>query len=249
MGKIIKYEWKKQRTSRFVILFGLLACLILFTIGAINQNSTSFFIAVMLMTFGSFLVIFYTGIESLIVFNRDLRTKQSHMLWMIPKSVYEILGGKFLAAILQMLFVFTAFLLTGCLSMLIMFFGSDGKLNQLIEFFQNLVLNMFQVKIDWGMFLSIMFLLFLSWTVVIMTGFLAIIISRTVLLNSRFSGILSIILFFIINYIVEEGYSLLSNAFGLSGFTFQFLDFAYYIVACVALFLASGVLANKKLSV
>lgn len=249
MGKIIKYEWKKQQTSRLIILSGLLACLILFTIGTIAQNSTSFFIAAMLMTFGSFLAIFYTGIESLIVFNRDLRTKQSHMFWMIPKSVYEILGGKFLAAILQMLFVFTAFLLTGCLSMLIMFFGTGGKLEQLVKFSQELMQAIFQVQSNWGMFLGFTFLLFLSWTVVIMTGFLAIIISRTLLLNSKFSGFLSIVLFFILNFIVEEGYSLISGAFGSSGFTFRFLDFAYYVVVSVALFLASGVLADKKLSV
>lgn len=249
MGKIIKYEWKKQRTSRFVILMGLLACVILFAVGAIKDNGTSYAVATLLMTFGSFLVIFYTGIESLIVFNRDLRTKQSHMLWMIPKSVYEILGGKFLAAILQMLFVFTAFLFTGCISMLVMFFGSNGKVEQLAAFFKELIQALFQVQIDWGMFLSVMFLLFLSWTVVIMTGFLAIIISRTLLLNSKFSGFLSIVLFFILNFIVETGYSLVSGAFGSSGFTFRFLDFVYYIVICVALFLASGVLADKKLSV
>ena len=116
MGKIIKYEWRKQRTSRLIILFGLLIGLITF---AINER-IAFAVSIILMLCG-LLVIFYTGIESLLVFNKDLRTKQSHMLWMLPKSVWEILGGKFLAAILQMLFVFAAFTASGfaCLTIAI----------------------------------------------------------------------------------------------------------------------------------
>ena len=105
MGKIIKYEWKKQRTARLIILFGLLVCMIAFSLGLLLEHDKTIVISLAIMNFGAFLVIFYTGIESLLVFNKDLRTKQSHMLWMIPKSVWEIMGAKFIAAILQMLFV------------------------------------------------------------------------------------------------------------------------------------------------
>ena len=114
MGKIIKYEWKKQRTSRTDHLFRTtyLPAGICFRY---NFQKRYFCISQVteFMLFCSFLVIFYTGIESLLVFNRDLRTKQIVTLWMIPKSTYEILGAKFLAAILQMLFVFTVFAAAG----------------------------------------------------------------------------------------------------------------------------------------
>ena len=96
MGKIIKYEWRKQRTARLIILFGLVVCLLAFLAGIILKKDTTVALSIGIMFAGAFLVIFYTGIESLLVFNRDLRTKQSHMLWMIPKSVWEILGGKFI---------------------------------------------------------------------------------------------------------------------------------------------------------
>lgn len=249
MGKIIKYEWRKQRASRLIILFGLLGAFILFAFGVIRENSTSLGVSAMLMIFGAFLVLFYTGIESLIIFNRDLRTKQSHMLWMLPKSVYEILGGKFLAPILQMLFVFVSFVLTACLCFLIIFLKSSATVEQLFKFAQTLTNSFLQLNIDWKFFVSFITLLFLSWTSVIMVGFLSIIISRTLFLKSKFSGLFSIILFFIITYLIEQGYSLISNTFGYSGFTFRFLDLAYYAIVCVALFLASGILADKKLSV
>ena len=37
-------------------------------------------------------VFFYMGIESLLILNRDLKTKQSHMLWMVPMQSWKILG-------------------------------------------------------------------------------------------------------------------------------------------------------------
>ena len=57
---------------------------------------------------------------------------------------------------------------------------------------------------------------FLAWTCVIATGFLAVIVSRTVLINSRFAGIVSFILFFVINGIVEYIYNLFAK-YGLMG--------------------------------
>ena len=87
MGKLIKYEWRKQRTSRMVILISLAACLVLFLGGLIFQNDPALAVAILLMVCGSIFVLFYTGIESILVLNRDLKTKQSYMLWMVPRSV------------------------------------------------------------------------------------------------------------------------------------------------------------------
>lgn len=248
MGKIIKYEWKKQRTSRFIILFLLLACLLGFAFGSIFKQDMLTITSIMFMIIGAFLVIFYTGIECLLVFNKDLRTKQSHMLWMLPKSVFEILGAKFLAAILQMLFVFIAFTTAGCTSIVILF-ATKGELSllfaRILEFFK----HVFQINIDWNLFLFLMFWSFLTWTLVIMIGFLSIIISRTLLLNSKFSGFFSIVLFFLINYVVDAGYGLLNKLLGYRGVALTVFDFTYYILAGILLFLVSGMLADKKLSV
>lgn len=243
MGKIVKYEWRKQRTSRLIILFGLLIGLITF---AINER-IAFAVSIILMLCG-LLVIFYTGIESLLVFNKDLRTKQSHMLWMLPKSVWEILGGKFLAAILQMLFVFAAFTTSGfaCLTIAI---AQSGRLKLLMQFIKNSARALLNADVDWKMLVQFMMLCFLSWTLVIMIGFLAIIISRTLFLNSRFSGLFSVILFFVINYIVERGSFFISKIFNVSALDLHPFILVYYAVVCAALFGISGVLADKKLSV
>ncbi len=252
MGKIIKYEWQKQRTSRMIILFTILAGLIAmvaFNFDAIGKNSMIVGTTILLLMATSFLVIFYTGIESLVIFNKDLRTKQSHMLWMVPKSTYEILGGKFIAALLQMLFVFTSVVFSGCICILFIFFINDGSIQGLLQAVQDLGKAIFRLNVDWRFFTDFFILIFLAWTEIIMIGFLSIIISRTLFLNSKFSGLLSIILFFVILNIVEQCYELVNRALGSSGFQFQFTDLIFYAVASVILFLISGALADKKLSV
>lgn len=65
----------------------------------------------MLEMFVGMFVFFYMGIESLLILNRDLKTKQSHMLWMVPMQSWKILGAKYIAAILQIFFISAAYVL------------------------------------------------------------------------------------------------------------------------------------------
>ena len=111
MGNLIKYEWRKQRLTRILILACLLAFIVLFLIGGLIKNETIVAVSILIITFAGMFGIFYVGIENLVILNRDLKTKQSYMLWMVPHSTYEILGAKLIAGILQMVFVFLAFLL------------------------------------------------------------------------------------------------------------------------------------------
>ena len=118
MVKLLKYEMKKQQTSRMVIGSILLVCVLGFALGMLlGREKLAVSLAVMMLA--TFFVVFYVGIESILVLNRDLKTKQSYMLWMIPKSIWEILGSKFLAAILQMLIVFVMYVAVGLICILV----------------------------------------------------------------------------------------------------------------------------------
>lgn len=83
MGRLIKYELKKQQTSRNIILALLLVFLLAVVVGTFTENGNTVGISVMLEMFVGMFVFFYMGIESLLILNRDLKTKQSHMLWMV----------------------------------------------------------------------------------------------------------------------------------------------------------------------
>ena len=91
MGRLIKYELKKQQTSRNIILALLLVFLLAVVVGTFTENGNTVGISVMLEMFVGMFVFFYMGIESLLILNRDLKTKQSHMLWMVPMQSWKIL--------------------------------------------------------------------------------------------------------------------------------------------------------------
>ena len=103
--------------------------------------------------------------------------------------------------------------------------------------------------VNWLWFFLFVLMLFIVWTEVIMIGFLAIIISRTLFLNSRFAGLFSVVLFFVINWIIERGYALMCRITGGSTVEIQIQDYLYYVIVGIILFIVSGILADKKLSV
>ena len=51
MGNLIKYEWRKQRMTRILILACLLAFVVLFVAGAVLRNDTLVAISILIMTF------------------------------------------------------------------------------------------------------------------------------------------------------------------------------------------------------
>ena len=251
MLKLVKYEWKKQRTSRLVILGLLAAGLIAFWGGILFRNDTVTVLSLAFLYTFAVLVLFYTGVESVLVFNRDLRTKQSYMLFMVPKSIWQILGAKFVSAILQMLFVFALFFTAGCLSLAAAIWHS-GKIEAFVQFAEDLIQAFTEHQFDWMVLVEAAFILFLGWVLIIMIGFLAVILARTVLAKSRFAGLFAFILFFLINVAVAWGFrfsDLLPDVAGKGYFGWDIWNILYYIVACGGLFLVSGWLADRKLSV
>ena len=105
MGKIFKYEWKKQMFSKYVIGGILLVLTLIFMIGTMLEReewqATSL---VLLVVAGAFIFDVYRCGMDLLVLNRDrAEQRRSHMLFMIPYPAYTILGAKILAAVCQIL--------------------------------------------------------------------------------------------------------------------------------------------------
>ena len=160
MGRLIKYELKKQQTSRNIILALLLVFLLAVVVGTFTENGNTVGISVMLEMFVGMFVFFYMGIESLLILNRDLKTKQSHMLWMVPMQSWKILGAKYIAAILQIFFISAAYVLAAiaCILSLI------AKMDAWEELFKGLRIGaewLFQGNMDWITLMAIFLFFFL----------------------------------------------------------------------------------------
>lgn len=251
MGKLIKYEWRKQRTARIFILICLAVFLLSFAAGMIGDNAGAVGISIIVLAVAGVFGIFYIGIESIVILNKDLRTKQSQMLFMVPHSVWEILGAKVIAAVLQMLFVFLMFFaaISVTVSVTAAYNTSIGELFQAIGRGMNYLTN---GSVDWFTVFWLCGLMLISWISTIMIGFLAVILSRTVLLKSRFAGAFSIVLFLMINIAVGKLYNVavpsdIAQIASIPEFTW--LDYGFYILVCVLVFFAAGQVADKKLSV
>lgn len=255
MGKLIKYEWKKQKTSRLIILAALVLGAAVFGWALLFGHDTLAGLTMALMFFVAFLVLLYTGIESVIVLNRDLRTKQSYMLWMVPKPIWEILGAKFISAILQMLFVFALFFTAGCICLAFSVIDIGG-VRAIVEGVRKVLQITAEGGVKWAdirVILIFAVYLFLFWMAVIFIGFFSVILARTVLVRSRFAGLLAVILFFVLNVLMEIGLVALYSVPGIQGMAasggWNIWDIGYFAAVSLLLFGASGWLADRKLSV
>lgn len=132
MGRLIKYELKKQQTSRNIILALLLVFLLAFAAGIFSDNGNMVGISMGLEIFVGMFVFFYMGIESLLILNRDLKTKQSHMLWMVPMPSWKILGAKYIAAALQIFCISAAYVLAGTACVMTMI-AKEGAWKELMQ--------------------------------------------------------------------------------------------------------------------
>ena len=55
MGKLMKYEWKKQRTSRMIVMVALAVCVLAFLGGVLVEKDALMGISATLLLVGSFL--------------------------------------------------------------------------------------------------------------------------------------------------------------------------------------------------
>lgn len=250
MGKIFKYEWKKQMFSKYVIGGILIVLTLMFLFGtALDKENWQATSLVLLVVAGAFTSM-YIGVECLLVLNRDLRTKESHMLFMVPYSAYTILGAKILVAICQILL--TAALFAGaffcCFSA---YLAANSSFGQFFEILKRLMNDWVEIDLSWEWILPYVGQLIIAWIGMVAAGFTAIIAVRTVLAKSRLATILAVILFFVLNWGMVKLTELADQLLPVrtSDLVHFWTQLGVLAVLSVLLLLFSGWMAEKKLSV
>ena len=84
----MKYEFKKQMFSKIIIAAILGVLTLYFGIACVIDKETHAAIATMLIFTVMVFAGLYVAVESLSVYDKDLKTKQSYMLFLVPKSSY-----------------------------------------------------------------------------------------------------------------------------------------------------------------
>lgn len=248
MLKLMKYEFRKTRFSKLVLL-GIAAVLEIVYLIALYANKSEFLVlSVSLLTFLATGGIMFIGLESVITLHRDMNTKQSYMLFMTPNSSYKILGAKVLENGVSILLAGAFFFALGALNIMLLF-AKEGQLGEIWNMFQDFIHNFApNANIDAGVVGALVFSLLTGWICSVTTAYLADVISTALLTGKKHNGLLSFLFFLVLSFIVVRLSSLLVR--GVQGFETQMVVVGLIRLAfTVGMYYVTAQIMERKLSV
>ena len=246
MLKLMKYELRKTAFSKLVLLVITAVAEIAFLLGVFFKKDNLLAIGIVFLFLCAIIGVVYIGIESVNVLHRDLNTKQSYMLFLTPKSSYQILGAKILenGISIVMTGVFFAVLAAIDVTVATLYIGGLKEMLDLVSSF---------MEINWSMTFTpaeaafYFFGLLASWIVYIVNADLSVILSASVLAGKKGSGVVGFIIFMIMSAVIGKILDLIPVMKSLE-YTFVLYIAAAFAIAAV-LYLISGWIMEKKLSV
>ena len=199
MMALLKYEWRKTRAAKLVILGLAVVEQLCFLAGILRREPTQDLVGLSLFllcltAFGGILLI---GLQSVLVLRADMNTKQGYMLFMTPRNSYQILGAKLLENGLSLAVAGAFFFLLGLLdvSLLLSRLGLDefwnmakGALNALDE----------ALRFSWDSVLCHVVNGLAVWLATVSVAYLAVIVSAALLNGKRFNGFVSFVFFILL---------------------------------------------------
>lgn len=250
MLKLMKYEFRKQMFSKLIILIGIGLLEVYFIFSVIREEEQDIAKAIGIFITAMIIAFFYVGIESINVFNRDLKTKQSYMLYMVPYSTYSIIGAKIIAAFLQILLTGMMFL-AGIILNFVIVFAKFGTIKEMFELLKKVLEMILDVQLDFSYLIALFLFIFFLWMMVILSGMFSISLSTTFLANNRFRVPVSVIIFIVlIRLIVWLSDVLLPAGASQWGSGTQLLVSNIYLgIASVLLYIGTAWMLDKKVSV
>lgn len=245
MLKLMKYELRKTWFSKLVLLVLTGAAELIFLVGILRKAEGNTAAGIGLLVFIATFGILYIGLDSLLVLNKDLNTKQGYMLFMTPNSSYKILGSKILengiSIFLAGLF-FIGLAYVDIQLVLNVYKGGQDIVKMVQEF-----LNQFKVPVNLTFAgLSVYFLSALAgWLSAVIIAAFSIVVSSTLLTGQKLNIFVSLALFLVLNYVAAK-------VAGLVPFS---TDYSYYLVTSLihlgiaaAAYVAACMLMDRKLS-
>ena len=252
MGKLIKYELKKQMLSKIVV--GVLAaiCEAIFFVGLIldKEDWAGFGLGALFIL--GFVSLFYFSFETIITYSNDLKTKQSYMLFLIPRNMYQVVGAKMITTLLQILLVGAAF---------VAIFVGDvfavcaryGEIEEMIEMFKMMFAELSGIHVELEEVLYVISTVLVVWIEFILMAMFAITISTTLFANKRYKGVISFGIYIVFELLLGKVADLVTDG-AMSGEVFELNAMAWiyigvYAVAMVLCYFGTTWLLDKKISV
>jgi hypothetical protein len=203
MLKLIKYELRKN-VSALIIVAGIFALLqVFYAYNLFRARLEKSEIMLFLCVFAIFASIIVLSMVCVTTYSKDLKTRQSYMLFMTPNSSYSIVGSKLITTALEILLSFAA----GCgiivadLYFLCQKFPSIGNTMDMI----NEILGQFFNEYAYSRKICMALAAFaLGWILFIIDCLGAITLSSTFMANNKAKGIVSFLLLLLLCYIESK---------------------------------------------
>ena len=144
-------------------------------------------------------------VDIILMYSRDLNSTEGYMVFMTPNSGYKILASKVVTAIIEgfaILVFYSAIIFINYK----IFFNGDISFTD-IELPLGFSLAHFTVFLAIALILIIQFIL---------TIFTALTVRKSLLANVKFGGLLSFVVFIILNIIITKFYELISNILSIA---------------------------------
>ena len=253
MGKLFKYEFRKTWAMKLIIL-GLAAIAeIAFLAGVFLRNSagnTDGLIATtaVILAFLAMGGVMLIGIQSVMTLHRDMNTKQGYMLYMTPKTSYQILGAKMAENGLSLALAGAFFFLLGFLDVTLLL-SKLGQLEVLWKNFQEFVrmLNA-EIELNTQGVLCLVVEMLSSWLATVSIAYLADIISSALLNGKKFNGLVAF-LFFILLTVVLNWIQHLIVPKGMAVTSMLLVQAVIALIYSAVMYVISAVVMDRYLSV
>lgn len=249
MLKLMKYEFKKQMFSKIIIAAILGVLTLYFGIACVIDKETHAANATMLIFTVMVFAGLYVAVESLSVYDKDLKTKQSYMLFLVPKSSYEILGAKMISAVLQ---IFFTMLIYGIVAVLCgsVFLIKYSSVRELMTLVQNILEINYSVRVDWGFAVQKILTVFVTWVFIVVLGYFVETLIYTLVHKTKLTSFIVFVAYILCFWGVVSADNAILNAISKSSQVMQSsVEILFFLVINTLLYVASAWLMDKKLSV
>lgn len=212
MLKLIKYEFIKK--SKLLLI--LLISAILANIGLVLAYGTEV-ILIFLSVAPVILVVLYL-FELIMTYSEDLNKKTGYMLFMTPNSGYKILGSKLITIFLEGILLLTSYFIFSVVNLSVMAYKKAGDfsfigdaMREIVDAFNKLLSGTLGINIG---DLGLIFILLLTVSIIfVLTVYTAITIRKSIFSNAKFGGVLSFIIFVILNIVYGKLADLIGHIF------------------------------------
>lgn len=253
MGTLMKYEFRKQLTSKLIVGFIVVVLELVFFAGLLFDKGSWTGMGAGLLMVAAIISLFYFSFESIVTYSNDLRTKQSYMIFLTPRNMFQVVGAKLLTAVIQIFVYGCAFAAIGVGDVFLVCarYGNVKELLEMVKEFVQVITGA-EIRLVEVLYVILMFLI--TWLVFIALALFAITLSTTLFSTWKFKGIVSVVIYFVLDWVVAKIANLVIPTGFLEGDylvvnTEAWAYIGVYAAVLVISYVGTALLLEKKVSV